>query len=202
MRQHRRWASIWWACASCAVAVACGPKSGLKDAAPGAEVGVGSGGSFGSGGHPATGGGPGSGGVGTGGNPGSGGAAADASPTTDVVDTDAAADAPAVDAAPEVAAPNCGDAGPCGPAQACILIGGGPRPPCDPPSDAGTCPPDQVLDYCYGGGTGQQGCTTPRPQPHCAQLADGCGDPCACVCPAPRGAGCSAGPGYTICSLP
>jgi hypothetical protein len=193
--------------------LACGSKSGLKDAGstggaagasqtggsggePGTGGKVGSGGEPGSGGKVGSGGAPGTGGkVGSGGAPGTGGKAVD--------NQDAGGDAPpAVDAAIEVAARSCGDAGACGPGQACVLSAGGPVPRCQAQEDGGACSFGLVpVDTC-GSPSGMAygpGCSDPTPAPKCLGLADGCGDPCSCVCP---GAGCYQGPGYTICAYP
>jgi hypothetical protein len=127
--------------------------------------------------------------------------------TTDVVAVeDGGRDAPATEAAVDLANQNCGNDPPCGPGQACVLISGGPMPPCAAPSDAGTCAAGQVTTAsCYDPSTGtsrQPGCTTAAPTPHCAQLADGCDGTCACVCPAVGGADCSATSGIINCAMP
>jgi hypothetical protein len=121
------------------------------------------------------------------------------------ITVDEGPDAPLADAPLDAATPGCGDAATCGTGQACVLISGGPRPLCAAPSDAGTCTAGLVLvASCSDPSTGSErrpGCSTPPPSPHCAQLADGCGDPCACLCPG-GGAGCFPAFGYTVCSLP
>jgi hypothetical protein len=130
--------------------------------------------------------------------------------TTDVVDAvdagqDAAVvDTPAADVGAELAGQPCGDAA-CNPGQACILKGGGPVPPCDPPSDAGTCP-DWLVLVASCGGSGppyrQPGCTTPPPSPRCYDVPGACEDLCSCVCGLSFGFGCNPGPGYYFCSYP
>jgi len=124
--------------------------------------------------------------------------------TTDVVDVqDTGRDAPpAEDTAADLPPQSCGDAGACGSGQACILKGGGPVPRCQPQDDGGACAFGLIpVDPCGStGGVGYRpGCTDPTPTPQCIGLADGCGDPCSCVCP---GAYCYQGPGYRICSYP
>jgi hypothetical protein len=138
-------------------------------------------------------------------------AGADA-PTADAPRADAPiadvpiADAPATDGAPDAAAEKCGDAAACGPRQACFLIGGGPVPLCESPIDAGTCREDLVLvaSCSVGGGPTywQPGCTPPPPSPKCTQLPDGCGDPCACLCPNTIAGACHPMFGYIACSMP
>ncbi len=128
--------------------------------------------------------------------------------TSDAADIqDAGRDVPpAVDPAVDLAAQTCGDAAACGSGQACVLMGGGPVPRCLAQDDGGACGFGLVpVDSCssYGGAAFRPGCTDPLPTPQCRGLADGCGDPCSCVCPAGTvGGGCYQGSGYTICSAP
>jgi hypothetical protein len=118
---------------------------------------------------------------------------------------DAALDAPGADAGVDSAGQPCGDAA-CSPGQACVLKGGGPVPPCDPPSDAGTCPDWMVLVASCGGSYAapyrQPGCTTPPPSPRCYDVPGACEDLCSCVCGLSFGFGCNPGPGYYFCSYP
>ena len=198
--------------------LACGSKSGMRGGlgtggAVGATQTIGSGGG---GGNPGTGGSmgtsgiPGTGGVGSGGRAGAGGGMGSGGSTgtgggTSVDVQDAGRDAPpAVDAAVDLPVQTCGDAAACGSGQACVLSGGGPAPRCLPQADGGGCSSGLVpVASCgsYGVPDYQPGCTDPSPVPQCVGLADGCSDPCSCVCPF-SGAGCYKGPGYTICSYP
>ena len=209
------------------VMFACSSKSSLKggpgtggaaSATQTAGGSQGAGGSLGSGGIPGTGGvgsggKSGMGGVGSGGSPGTGGGTSDGGVEVARIDDggvvlvgvqDAGQDAPLVlDAAVDLAIQTCGDAAACGSGQACVLVGGGAVPWCQPPEDGGVCGLGLVpVDSC-GGVSGpppyRPGCTNPPPTPKCLGLTDGCSDPCSCVCP---GAGCYKGPGYTICSMP
>ena len=127
--------------------------------------------------------------------------------TSDVVATqDGGQDAaPIVDAAVDAAGQTCNGTA-CGPGQACVLTTGGPQPQCTGVPEAGPCPGGLVVTascHSYANGIDYHpGCTSPAPAPRCVPLADGCGDVCACVCPTGGGAGCYAGPGYTICGMP
>ncbi len=127
--------------------------------------------------------------------------------TTDVVDVqDAGRDvAPVVDAAVDLVAQSCGDAGACGSGQACVLSSGGPAPRCQGQDDGGACGFGLVPVNACGSPGGTQyrpGCADPTPVPKCVGLADGCSDPCSCVCPPAGGGSCYKGPGYTICGYP
>jgi hypothetical protein len=129
--------------------------------------------------------------------------------TTDVVDTvdggqDAAVlDAPAADSVPD-SGQTCGDAA-CGPGQACALIGGGPVPPCEAATDAGSCSDGLVLvASCSGYGAAierRPGCSTPPPSPKCYAKPDACTDFCSCLC-GYGGAGCFRTGAYFTCALP
>jgi hypothetical protein len=124
--------------------------------------------------------------------------------TSDVAGVqDAGRDAPpAVDADVELPTQTCGDAAACALGQACVLSGGGPVPRCQEQEDGGVCVFGLVPVASCSSSSGMTygpGCADPAPTPQCRGLADGCGDPCSCVCP---GAGCYPGPGYTICSYP
>jgi hypothetical protein len=205
-------------------ALACGSDSIVKKdsgvtsgagGAAGATSTVGSDGSLGTDGAPAAGGAQGTGGFGgTGGSFGTGGAtntggtkidAADAFAALDVGVDASGVDASALDADADSGAQPCSDAA-CRSNQTCMLIGGGPQPPCDPPDDAGTCPDWLVLVGSCGGNGGPSyrtpGCTTPPDSPKCYEVPDGCADPCTCICGQPRNLGCNPGPGYLLCGRP
>jgi len=129
--------------------------------------------------------------------------------TTDVVDAvDSGQDAqvldvPAAYAALDLSQP-CGDAA-CGAGQACALIGGGPVPPCESATDAGSCSDGLVLvPSCSGyGATGEHrpGCTPPPPSPKCYTMPEACTDFCSCLC-GYGGAGCFRTGTYFTCALP
>jgi hypothetical protein len=137
--------------------------------------------------------------------------------TTDVVDAvdgglDGAANIPAVDATADAPEPDvtidagqpCGDAA-CGAGQACVLITGGPVPPCEPPNDAGICPSGLVqVSSCTGYGAAvdrRPGCSMQQPRPTCYTLPDACSDVCSCVCGG-GGLGCHWTGAYFTCTMP
>jgi hypothetical protein len=126
--------------------------------------------------------------------------------TSDVADVqDAGQDVPpAVDAAVDLSAQGCGDAAACGSGQACVLSGGSVPGRCLAQEDGGACSVGLLqVSLCTtpGGTIYRPGCTDPSGVPLCVGLADGCSDPCSCVCPFGGGA-CTKGPGYTICMYP
>jgi hypothetical protein len=199
-------------------ALACGSDSIVKKdsgvtsgtgGAAGATSTVGSDGSLGTDGAPAAGGAQGTGGsFGTGGATNTGGSKIDTADAFAALDGGVDApmvDASAVDADADSGAQPCGDAA-CRSNQTCMLIGGGPQPPCDPPDDAGACPDWLVLVGSCGGNGGPayrtSGCTTPPDSPKCYEVPDGCADPCTCICGQPRNLGCNPGPGYLLCGRP
>jgi hypothetical protein len=72
----------------------------------------------------------------------------------------------------------------CAPTEVCVhrSVAGGPAPPCEPPSDDGTCPPNYKLSVCPQ--TGQMGCVEERvpPPPQCVDIGVACRDTVTCDC--------------------
>jgi hypothetical protein len=111
--------------------------------------------------------------------------------------------ASAVDAELDAATPSCGNSI-CHSGQTCLLVMPGPAPRCLPLVDGGCSEGLVQVATCGGGYLPPQspGCTDPRPTPYCADIPDGCGDLCDCLCPSLGGGGCMMTFEYMACAYP